>query len=120
MTQVVQAVKAVSRLLNSSEEERFDIIPYVRAACSEIGAKLKDKKDENDQRILNACVYLSYYRILLNCVLSGDCISSFKAGDITVSQSPSLALENAVRLRDDALIMAAPLLEDTDFMFKQV
>ena len=65
-------------------------------------------------------MYLSYYRIMLNAVLSGEYASSFKAGDITVTQTPALALENAARLRDEALISAAPLLRDTDFMFKQV
>ena len=120
MTQVIQVVKAVKQLLGSAENECFDIVPYVRAACSEIYSRLKDKKDANDERVINACVYLSYYRIMLNSVLTGEYSQSFKAGDITVTQTPALALENAVRLRDEALISAASLLIDTDFMFKQV
>jgi hypothetical protein len=120
MTQVIQVVGAVRQLLGSSENECFDIVPYVKAACGEIHARLKDESFENDARVINACVYLSYYRITLNSVLSGECAQSFKAGDITVSQTPALSVENAARLRDEALISAAPLLTDTDFMFRQV
>lgn len=53
-------------------------------------------------------------------VLTGEITESTKAGDITVSQSPSLRLEWAANMRDEALLAAYPLLKDSDFVFEQV
>lgn len=120
MTDVVKVTNSVRNMLSFSEEESFEIIPTVRAVCLEIYSKLKDKKDENDPRIINACVFLSNYRIILSKVISGETIDKFRAGDVTVTKSPSLMIEKAAQLRDNAICDAYPLLEDHEFVFRQV
>ncbi len=120
MIDVVVVAKAVRKLINVSDGETFDVIPTVSVACAQLSDRLKKAEYATDKRVVDAAVYLSYYRLLLRQVLSGEAQTSFKAGDITVSQSPALMLEKAGELRDDAICAASPMLEDMDFVFRQV
>jgi len=120
MIDVVKVAKAVRKIMNLSQDETFDVIPTVSAACAQLSDRLKKADSAKDPRVVNAAVYLSYYRLLLINAAQDDMPASFKAGDVTVSQSPALALENAAALRDEAIIAAAPLLNDMDFVFRQV
>ena len=120
MINAVAVLKRVRNLSDIDDSEAFDTAPVVRAACKQIYERLKDKKSADDERIIEVCVYISYYRILLKKVLLGDVADSVKAGDLTISQSPSLKLEKAASMRDEAMLAAYPLLKDVDFVFKQV
>jgi len=102
------------------ENSPFDITPIIMSTCREVYDRLVDKNSQSDPRIVNACVYLGYYRLLLRAVLTGEITESTKAGDITISQSPRLRLEWAAKMRDGALLSAYSLMEDSDFVFEQV
>lgn len=120
MINAVAVLKRVRNLAGIDDAEAFDVSPVVRATCRQMFERLRDRNTAGDERITEACVYISYYRILLGKVLSGDISDTVKAGDLTISQSPSLRLEKAAQMRDEAILAAYPLLEDTDFVFKQV
>ena len=120
MIDVIAVLSRVRHFSDVAGDEAFDITPVVAAACREMADRLVNDEAAADERIINACVYLSYYRLLLRAVLSGDITDTTKAGDITVSQSPSLRLEWAARMRDESLLAAYPLLKDTEFVFEQV
>ena len=121
MIDVISVMQRVKNFGDIDEEHiSFEIAPVIISTCREMYSRLRDKNSDRDPRIVNACVYLSYYRLLLRAVLTGEITESTKAGDITVSQSPSLRLEGAAKMRDEALIAAYPLLEDSDFVFEQV
>lgn len=47
-------------------------------------------------------------------------VTSFKAGDVTVSISPAALAEQAEKEKTKAILAAAPLLKDDDFLFRQV
>lgn len=121
MIDVISVMQRVKNFGDVDEEHiSFEIAPVIMSTCREMYSRLRDKNSDSDPRIVNACVYLSYYRLLLRAVLTGEITESTKAGDITVSQSPSLRLEWAANMRDEALLAAYPLLEDSDFVFEQV
>lgn len=120
MIDVVKVAKAVRKIMKLSEDDTFDIMPTVSVACAQLTDRLKKAESSNDPRVINAAVYLSYYRLLLRNAAQDDTPASFKAGDVTISQSPALALKKASVLRDESIIAAAPLLEDMDFVFRQV
>ncbi len=120
MIDVIKVAKAVKRLMNIADDDNFSIIPTVTVACTELSDRLKSPEYADDERVVNAAVFLSYYRMVIKQLISDDAGTSFKAGDITISQSPSLATEKAAALRDDALLSAAPLLSDMEFVFEQV
>ena len=115
---VIQRVKGFGDF--DDDNSSFEIAPVIMSTCRELYDRLKDKSSDGDPRIVNACVYLSYYRLLLRAVLTGEITESTKAGDITISQSPSLRLEWAAQMRDEALLEAYTLLEDSEFVFEQV
>ena len=120
MIDTIDISRRVRKFADVKDENTFDIMPIIVATCKEINEKLKDSKYENDIRIIDVCVQLSYYRLLLNRVLSGDITENVKAGDVSVSQSPSLRLEWAAKSRDEAMAAAYPLMKDVDFLFRQV
>lgn len=120
MIDVIKVAEIVSGLAQIEENDGYSIMPTVSAACTEISDRLIKAEYSKDDRAVNAAVYLSFYRLLFYRILSQDAQTSFKAGDVTVSQSPSLVLEKAAVLRDEALLTAAPILNDTDFLFIKV
>lgn len=120
MIDVIKVAKAVKRLTNVTDDQSDELFPTVRSVCSELTGRLKKDEYAADDRAVNAAVYLSYYRFILKQIVAGDFPDNFRAGDITVSQSPSLMLEKAAKLRDDAICQASALLEDLDFIFRQV
>lgn len=121
MIDVISVMKRVRDFGDfDGENSPFDITPIIMSTCREVYDRLVDKNSQSDPRIVNACVYLGYYRLLLRAVLTGEITESTKAGDITISQSPRLRLEWAAKMRDDALLSAYSLMEDSDFVFEQV
>lgn len=120
MIDVIKVAKAVKRLTNITDSQANELLPTVKGVCTELSGRLKKDEYAKDLRAVNAAVYLSYYRLILRQILLGDTTDYFKLGDITVTQSPSLILEKAAKLRDEAICQASCLLEDIDFMFRQV
>lgn len=120
MIDVIKVAKAVKNLMELSDSDIDGILPSAKSACIELSNRLKDEKFAKDERAINAAVYLCYYRYILKLNVTGEFPNYFKAGDLQVTQSPALMLERAAMLRDDAICQASPLLEDLDFVFRQV
>lgn len=117
-------VWSVSQVLEDtgvlSAEECKKAMPFCVAACTQLSKRLKDVKHEDEPSVINACAGIALYSYtLLQCSCSDD-FSSFKAGDVTVSKSSSATIENAVKIRDEALLQASEYLTDVDFVFKAV
>ena len=117
-------VWSVSQLLEDvgllSEEEVKRVIPFCMAACSKLSKRLKDVKFEDEPAVINACAGIALYNYSLLRSQSEDDITSFKAGDVTISKSPSATFENAIKFRDEALLNATEFLTDVDFVFQAV
>ena len=120
MIDTAKVTKAVVKRLGCTEEEIYDNIPIIKAACEEMYKRLVDTSFESDGRVLEAAVGLSIYRLVLNQLIGGQSPQSYKIGDISVTQSPSLALERAALLRDEMMLAAAELFTDNDFLFMKV
>ena len=68
----------------------------------------------------DAAAGLAYYKWTLRNFAGTDGITSFKAGDVTVSRSSACTLEQAEKVRDESLLAALPLLTDDAFLFCSV
>ena len=100
-----------------SDEE---LLPVCEAASSELSAMIKPGADPNDIRLVCAAAAMANYHLNARSVYSESGISSFKAGDVSISVSGSEAVASAKADRDDALRRALPLLIDDGFFFGQV
>lgn len=100
-----------------SDEE---LLPLCEAASSELSAMIKPDADPNDIRLVSAAAAIANYRLNTKNTFSENGISSFKAGDISISVSGTEAIASAKADRDDAMQKALPLLTDNGFFFGQV
>ncbi len=108
------------RQITSLEEEGAAFGLSLCMTClEEIRARLRDGADGNDARIERAAAGLAFYKLTLKRI-SEDGTASFKAGDVSVSQNPTELLAMAAIVRDEALAVAAPLLRDDLFLFRQI
>ncbi|MCH5192267.1 MAG: hypothetical protein J1F23_08905 [Oscillospiraceae bacterium] len=117
-------VWAVSAMLEDTDmlspEDAKKALPFCTVACGELSKRLKKPCYEDEPAVIMACAGLALYKYTLSVNTAADDFTSFKAGDVTVSKSPALLAENAVRFRDEAIASAAPFLEDVDFVFEAV
>lgn len=120
MIDVIKVAKSVKHLMELSDGDIDGIFPTAKSACAELSNRLKKEEYAKDERAINAAIYLCYYRYILKLIVTGEFPDRFKAGDLQVTQSPALMLERAAMLRDDAICQASALLEDFDFIFRQV
>ena len=86
-----------------------------------IMSKIKDTADKDDPRITQAAAAMSYYDFAVRFASDGnDGITSFKAGDVTLSRSSQSLIEIASDVKKHALEDIAPLMRDEDFCFLAV
>lgn len=113
-------VLAALRTNYSVEGTDDELMPLCSAAAAELAVRMKPKADCNDIRLANAAAAAVNYRLCMKRMSSEEEVTSFKAGDVTVSISPSALIERAEKERSDALLAALPLLNDDEFVFRQV
>lgn len=96
------------------------LLPFCEQAAAVINSKMRAGVDASDIRLLTAAaaIALDEYSAMQN-VSDGD-VSSFKAGDVTVSKGNASARDAAENFRKNALIQAADLLADSHFVFRTV
>lgn len=87
--------------------------------CSEIQPLIRDNADENDIRILILCAAKLNFR-LCSSASEEDEVTSFEAGDVSVSLNPYASTEKAEKELQRATLAASPLLRDDSFLFRQV
>lgn len=102
------------------EEGAALALPLCSASLDEIKIRLRDGVSPSDIRVTKAAVGLAYYKLIIQRLAGEDSITSFKAGDVTISKSSAAALETASTIRDESLVGALPLMKDEEFVFKQV
>lgn len=100
-----------------SDDELFSLC---EASAAELSAGMKETADPCDIRLVGAAAALANYRLCRRRSCSGQEITSFKAGDVSVSISGDDAVKLAEKSRDDALVKACPLLRDEGFYFGKV
>ncbi len=117
-------VWSVSQLLEDTgvltEDEVKKAMPFCLSACANLSKRLKDIKFEDEPAVITACAGLALYNYSLLQGSSAEDFSSFKAGDVTISRSPSAVFESAVKFRDESMLQATNYLTDVDFVFKAV
>lgn len=97
-----------------------ELIPLCTSAAKEISARVKKNADITDIRLINAAAAIVNYRLCMRNLSVADSVTSFKAGDVTVSISPNAAAERAEKEKSEAMLAALPLLRDDEFVFRQV
>lgn len=102
-----------------SGEELDKIHSFCVAACEQIEQRLKDTDYSNNPAVFRVCAGIALYNFFLVNSTAED-FSSFKAGDVTVTQNRQSRIENASKFKDEALVCAAPYLTDIDFVFEAV
>lgn len=113
-------VLAALRTNFSVEGTDEELMPLCSAAATELAARVKPTADCADIRLANAAAATVNYRLCVKRMSTEEGVTSFKAGDVTVSISPSALIERAEKEKSDALIAALPLLNDDEFVFRQV
>ena len=102
---------------NGTDEE---LAPLCTAAAKEILPRIKKNASHSDIRLINLAAAMVNYRLCIKNMHSADGLTSFKAGDVTLSVSPAAALECAEKEKHSAMMAALPLLNDDEFFFGQV
>lgn len=82
--------------------------------------RIKPGAEHSDIRLINLAAATVNYRLCVRNIHSDEGITSFKAGDVTVSISPSALVEQAEKEKAAATMAALPLLKDDGFFFGQV
>ncbi len=100
------------------EDESF--VPICEAVARELTLRVKTGADFEDIRLINAAAAMANYRLSIRNVSSADGVTSFKAGDVTVSVSSQAYIEQAEKEKTRAVLEALPLLKDDEFIFRQV
>lgn len=116
MTDISLVKEGFSTLLDFTDEEIAGYDSLISFAVSTICPMINEGVDENDARIVYLCVLKAYYHIEL---LRHDDVSTFKAGEVSVSVDTS-ALANAKMLLDEALTECSSLIKSKDFDFRVV
>ncbi len=108
------------QFINLDDTEAEKLLPLCVVNLHRINAQLRDDVNTDDIRITEAAAALTYYDYTVRLSSETDDVTSFKAGDITVSKTTSSLTENAEKMKKDALLELAPLMKDTTFIFLNV
>jgi hypothetical protein len=97
-----------------------ELAPLCTAAAKEILPRIKANAEHSDIRLINLAAAMVNHRLCVRNAHSEEGITSFKAGDVTISMSPSALIEQAEKEKAQAMMSALPLLKDDGFFFGQV
>ena len=95
-------------------------MPMCSAAAAELAVRVRQGADCADIRLINAAAASVNYRLCVKKMNADENVTSFKAGDVTVSISPSALIDRAEKEKSEAMLAALPLLNDDEFVFRQV
>lgn len=113
-------VLSLLRELYAPQESDEMLLPLCEAAAKELSAMMKKDADPGDIRLLGAAAASANSRLMTRALFGNQSISSFKAGDVSVSLSDSEASIAAEKEKEEAMLRALPLLKDNSFYFGQV
>ncbi len=108
------------QFVNIDDTEAEKQLPLCVVNLRRIQAQLRDDVNPDDVRIQEAAACLTYYDYAIRLSSETDDVTSFKAGDITVSKTTSSLTENAEKMKKNALLELTPLMKDTNFVFLNI
>ena len=122
MNYLIDCWRVLSAVRNyySHSETDAELIPICESSARELSSRVKPNADCSDVRLINAAAAMVNYRLCIRKMHSDEGVTSFKAGDVTVSISPEALREQAEKDKTEAILSAAPLLRDDEFLFRQV
>lgn len=82
--------------------------------------RIRSDAEHSDVRLINLAAAMVNHRLCIKNMHSAEGMTSFKAGDVTVSVSPNALIEQAEKEKAAAMLAALPLLRDDGFFFGQV
>lgn len=100
--------------------EESVILSLCESVCEELALSAREKADLNDIRLIALGAAMVNHRLCMRYFYSGEGVTSFKAGDVTVDSDPATLVSKAKEQLDFAMKNASSLIEDTSFSFKQV
>ena len=104
----------------SPEGTDEELAPLCTAAAREIQPRIRSGAEHSDVRLINLAAAMVNHRLCIRNMHSAEGVTSFKAGDVTVSVSPNALIEQAEKEKAAAMLAALPLLKDDGFFFGQV
>ena len=113
-------LNSLRQLMPLNDKEADVALPLCSTCLEEIRENLKEEANPQDSRIAAAAAGLAYYKLMVYLLTDEGTVTSFRAGDITVKQDSKTVIKIAENVRNEALMRAAPILKDRDFLFKQV
>lgn len=109
-------LKRLEHFIDIDSDEKERALSVCTANLEKVFSTLDQKCDRSDCRITEAAAAMSYYDYALRAAGDGsECVTSFKAGDVSVSKSKQSLIEIASLRRRDALNALAPLCRDDSF-----
>lgn len=115
------SVAALFRERYSSSEDENKIFALSLSACLELESRIKENADCEDIRLLGlAAAMVNLVICRQNSLQDDDGITTFKAGDVSITISMEKLLENAEDELERTEKYALPLLKDEGFFFRQV
>lgn len=113
---VLSRLKIITDIDLENEEKALTLCSE---AASQLSPKLRSPLCGDDPRVIAAAAALALTAKTRSEALTSDGISSFKAGDVTVSMSEKSEEISQVLLKE-ALAAAADCLTDNEFFFMEV
>lgn len=109
--------ESVKTLIDIPPENEEKLANLSKACAQALSRRLKEGFTGEEDEAIYACAVFTVYRYALINSCFDDCFEQLKAGDITVSRSPSALLESTEKLLSDAL-SSAECFTDIGFVFK--
>lgn len=108
----------LKQLTDIADDDKNTALAVCVINLGSVRARLKKDIDSDDVRITQAAAAMSFYDLSVKYAAEGnDSITSFKAGDVTVSRSSQSLIEHASRMKNEALNDLAPLINDNEVYF---
>ncbi len=112
---VLMRAKAISEI---QEDEEKALKPFCETAAAFIDGKMRTDASSSDVRLLTAAAAMALCDYFTVKYSEDDAVSSFKAGDVTVSYNADSRMQSYEKLKKSALEQASGLLRDSAFIFE--
>lgn len=124
MADAFDVLDSLQQITELRDEEKSSAESLCSHALFFVTSRLKADADPYDSRIVTAAAAQAFFNLCLKrASRDDDGITSFKAGDLTVSKDSAQidkALALAKEIRDEAFLKLTPLLSDESFFFEKV
>ncbi len=124
MVNELDVLDALKRLTVVSETENQAVTDLCRQCFDSLLKEIREDADINDQRIISAAAADAFYKLCIKEKAAAQAgITSFKAGDLSVTQDNGEAdgkIEAAQSLYERERKKLVPLLKDTGFFAGKV